>query len=128
MIFFFFQAEDGIRDLTVTGVQTCALPILLGHRGRPDVDLDGLKERGLEFPGEHHHCPGCRCDQREDDEISRSEAAQPERWGERSDGANGLREAEVHGSSTVSRERASGEPGRLTPQSLVAVNGVRLFT
>src|SRR2546430_12684300 len=29
----FFQAEDGIRDLTVTGVQTCALPIYLG-RGR----------------------------------------------------------------------------------------------
>src|SRR5688572_33206690 len=35
---FFFQAEDGIRDLTVTGVQTCALPIshLLGRlRRRP---------------------------------------------------------------------------------------------
>src|SRR5256886_6884047 len=29
-IFFFFQAEDGIRDLTVTGVQTCALPIFGG--------------------------------------------------------------------------------------------------
>src|SRR2546430_6186017 len=28
--FFFFQAEDGIRDLTVTGVQTCALPIFDG--------------------------------------------------------------------------------------------------
>src|SRR5256885_11021656 len=27
MIFFFFQAEDGIRDYKVTGVQTCALPI-----------------------------------------------------------------------------------------------------
>src|SRR5256886_3547985 len=27
LVFFFFQAEDGIRDLTVTGVQTCALPI-----------------------------------------------------------------------------------------------------
>src|SRR3989475_7836300 len=27
---FFFQAEDGIRDLTVTGVQTCALPIYVG--------------------------------------------------------------------------------------------------
>src|SRR5216683_3966839 len=27
MSFFFFQAEDGIRDLIVTGVQTCALPI-----------------------------------------------------------------------------------------------------
>src|SRR6266516_5474242 len=27
VFFFFFQAEDGIRDRTVTGVQTCALPI-----------------------------------------------------------------------------------------------------
>src|SRR5205823_8830012 len=27
-VFFFFQAEDGIRDKLVTGVQTCALPIL----------------------------------------------------------------------------------------------------
>src|SRR5437764_13156950 len=30
---FFFQAEDGIRDTSVTGVQTCALPIL-SHQGR----------------------------------------------------------------------------------------------
>src|SRR5688500_19898676 len=28
--FFFFQAEDGIRDYKVTGVKTCALPILVG--------------------------------------------------------------------------------------------------
>src|SRR5205807_3532062 len=28
LMFFFFQAEDGIRDYKVTGVQTCALPIL----------------------------------------------------------------------------------------------------
>src|SRR5438552_17174325 len=45
-IFFFFQAEDGIRDDLVTGVQTCALPISgrtetalpisCGRRGRPD--------------------------------------------------------------------------------------------
>src|SRR5688572_31551911 len=33
-IFFFFQAEDGIRDLTVTGVQTCALPISAVHADR----------------------------------------------------------------------------------------------
>src|SRR5688572_31467181 len=45
--FFFFQAEDGIRDLTVTGVQTCALPILgvaleeAARRGH-DVDVDAL--------------------------------------------------------------------------------------
>src|SRR2546426_8971217 len=30
--FFFFQAEDGIRDYKVTGVQTCALPIYRGGR------------------------------------------------------------------------------------------------
>ena len=37
VIFFFFQAEDGIRDWSVTGVQTCALPIY--HLGQlsPDV-------------------------------------------------------------------------------------------
>src|SRR5258706_8193849 len=33
--FFFFQAEDGIRDWSVTGVQTCALPILAPPVGGP---------------------------------------------------------------------------------------------
>src|SRR2546430_3475739 len=33
LVLFFFQAEDGIRDLTVTGVQTCALPICPRERG-----------------------------------------------------------------------------------------------
>src|SRR2546429_1420615 len=42
-LFFFFQAEDGIRDVAVTGVQTCALPISpfparpsIHRRPRPD--------------------------------------------------------------------------------------------
>src|SRR5256885_11351069 len=38
LYFFFFQAEDGIRDYKVTGVQTCALPICEpapGRAGRP---------------------------------------------------------------------------------------------
>src|SRR5256886_8662517 len=35
MAYFFFQAEDGIRDLTVTGVQTCALPISIRHTAHP---------------------------------------------------------------------------------------------
>src|SRR5688572_21946503 len=35
---FFFQAEDGIRDLTVTGVQTCALPIFLQKLNYPGAD------------------------------------------------------------------------------------------
>src|SRR5258707_8049033 len=33
--FFFFQAEDGIRDIGVTGVQTCALPICLSLKADP---------------------------------------------------------------------------------------------
>ena len=38
---FFFQAEDGIRDDLVTGVQTCALPILIMSRvmGFPSVAI-----------------------------------------------------------------------------------------
>src|SRR3989475_7432516 len=46
-LFFFFQAEDGIRDLTVTGVQTCALPIAdracQEAPGRLDVQLGGQR-------------------------------------------------------------------------------------
>src|SRR6266568_5832852 len=38
-LFFFFQAEDGIRDGTVTGVQTCALPI---YGGRAVAVLEAL--------------------------------------------------------------------------------------
>src|SRR3989449_4035072 len=47
---FFFQAEDGIRDVAVTGVQTCALPILvlLGHGDdEAQVALDELLHRFL---------------------------------------------------------------------------------
>src|SRR5256886_8447853 len=61
--FFFFQAEDGIRDLTVTGVQTCALPIyhiLQAHGDADDVrvareDLDACHAPRLAFrEGEAH--------------------------------------------------------------------------
>src|SRR5229473_6550981 len=40
LFFFFFQAQDGIRDKLVTGVQTCALPIS-GRRGDPRRDASG---------------------------------------------------------------------------------------
>src|SRR5690606_40711928 len=39
LMFFFFQAEDGIRDFHVTGVQTCALPILPAEPGAPPIPL-----------------------------------------------------------------------------------------
>src|SRR2546422_7837395 len=46
--FFFFQAEDGIRDVAVTGVQTCALPISRGAgdpRPRPHRPVTRLRAR-----------------------------------------------------------------------------------
>src|SRR5690606_40891079 len=39
---FFFQAEDGIRDFHVTGVQTCALPILFHGSGMPSAIRNSL--------------------------------------------------------------------------------------
>src|SRR5437868_7402508 len=54
--FFFFQAEDGIRDRNVTGVQTCALPILLPGGASTDflvaehldvpMDLNAVQQAG----------------------------------------------------------------------------------
>ena len=52
IIFFFFQAEDGIRDWSVTGVQTCALPIFYmsgfgaagSTLGVPDIGLMSATE------------------------------------------------------------------------------------
>src|SRR2546430_6874051 len=61
VIFFFFQAEDGIRDLTVTGVQTCALPISRLRPGRREVERSDIEVRDLlrrkqrEAPPTTHH-------------------------------------------------------------------------
>src|SRR5687767_15507191 len=44
MFFFFFQAEDGIRDKLVTGVQTCALPIFHERDVRLLVVVDAMVE------------------------------------------------------------------------------------
>src|SRR2546422_11228018 len=54
--FFFFQAEDGIRDVAVTGVQTCALPILAatglgGDDARPRLEVGS---RRAERPRARH--------------------------------------------------------------------------
>src|SRR2546422_7397763 len=62
--FFFFQAEDGIRDVAVTGVQTCALPI---YRAR---GADEAGERGDD-------------DQPHQDSVDGVERPQPQRSEER---------------------------------------------
>src|SRR2546429_2001222 len=48
--FFFFQAEDGIRDVAVTGVQTCALPISVQTVGRGCESMRAQK-RQRRYPG-----------------------------------------------------------------------------
>ena len=42
---FFFQAEDGIRDRLVTGVQTCALPISVGRTGDDAASFQGRTQQ-----------------------------------------------------------------------------------
>src|SRR2546429_4758641 len=58
-VVFFFQAEDGIRDVAVTGVQTCALPIFR-HSGRTSrdepygaVEEDSFLARKPRYPRSH---------------------------------------------------------------------------
>src|SRR5581483_12196512 len=48
--FFFFQAEDGIRDIGVTGVQTCALPILPWDETRSFAVGEHARARGVDAP------------------------------------------------------------------------------
>ena len=47
VFFFFFQAEDGIRDIGVTGVQTCALPICTFCVLLPNVSSDTLEKHNF---------------------------------------------------------------------------------
>src|SRR5205085_6614945 len=61
IFFFFFQAEDGIRDLTVTGVQTCALPIYRAVRRSRERERGAgvVPARELVGPGSRErHQPG----------------------------------------------------------------------
>src|SRR2546429_6967863 len=54
IIFFFFQAEDGIRDVAVTGVQTCALPIY-GFDSVPTAQLLVKRPFDSDHPSEIRH-------------------------------------------------------------------------
>src|SRR2546430_11316616 len=81
IVFFFFQAEDGIRDLTVTGVQTCALPIYRLRerlrRGRGPAAAgrgDGEGAAGGDHDDDRGDCDqaGCRQGAEELHEIGRA--------------------------------------------------------
>src|SRR5438876_143640 len=57
MFFFFFQAEDGIRDGRVTGVQTCALPISSSRRSRSNdmVTVSADQKIRIRLKAYDHH-------------------------------------------------------------------------
>src|SRR5215469_10906684 len=57
--FFFFQAEDGIRDLYVTGVQTCALPISTLRPARSSAMCWSIHGRAL--PSSSMTARSCGC-------------------------------------------------------------------
>src|SRR2546422_4217472 len=97
--FFFFQAEDGIRDVAVTGVQTCALPIYELERGRLQPrrgDVLGDLCQVLPRPLEHERLvgagQGAEPQVDEHDHAERTEAARLE-----------LRRSEEHTSELQSR-------------------------
>src|SRR5207249_9359873 len=79
-LFFFFQAEDGIRDRNVTGVQTCALPIFLPGERRvaPGFDVPDLETsvRALQYEPAPIPAEG-------EDLTARMRGARPERSEER---------------------------------------------
>src|SRR5207302_5540531 len=104
--FFFFQAEDGIRDFHVTGVQTCALPIWSLRAGYL-VACDGgrsqiRKAAGIEFPG---------WDPTTSWLIAEVEMAEEPQWGIRQHGTGGIRSEERRVGKEC-RGRGGGGEGR----------------
>src|SRR5437870_11227683 len=74
-IFFFFQAEDGIRDGHVTGVQTCALPILSTDSPGPTPGRPAYSGRNPTRRGDRAATAGSRSEERRVGKECRS------RWG-----------------------------------------------
>src|SRR5437762_8896510 len=84
---FFFQAEDGIRDTSVTGVQTCALPISAAAEW-PDaanhtaqISLAHLRAASPPAPARTHKLPGPRYETEKAKQEFRSRLAAVNRYG-----------------------------------------------
>src|SRR2546430_16126580 len=106
-MFFFFQAEDGIRDLTVTGVQTCALPIsrysarwrryryrFLDRPARPALergrcwhvrnrlDVDAMSKAASALVGKHDWTSFCSASEPADSRVREMRSARVARHGD----------------------------------------------
>src|SRR5712675_2288857 len=85
-VFFFFRAEDGIRDVAVTGVQTCALPIFTEGALQAALDRRGIEYALMEGEGAFY---GPKIDLHMKDVLGRSwqmgtiqlDAIMPQRFG-----------------------------------------------
>src|SRR5262249_57217314 len=94
--FFFFQAEDGIRDWSVTGVQTCALPISHRDEARDIADRERREahQRGEREPAERHRAAA--------EEIGRASCRERV---ENSGGDGPLKKKETRGRADEGRRR-----------------------
>src|SRR5216683_6633519 len=121
--FFFFQAEDGIRDLIVTGVQTCALPIsrpmlalprcFAEVAGLPLTDANGSDVVGDEVSSTRYDRPACT------GMLNVALVCEP------------TTVAPVPPSTTVTAWPGHGvriEMGLLVPETIATVDGVPLLT
>src|SRR5437773_11851618 len=61
-VLFFFQAEDGIRDRDVTGVQPCALPISVSEQPRHKIEQRGFAAAGMADDGDELAALHCKVD------------------------------------------------------------------
>src|SRR5687767_9650634 len=110
-VFFFFQAEDGIRDKLVTGVQTCALPIFPNGQQKHDADnhkqhLDEKRNRTPPRRGvldEQQHTG-----EEIDDEADGNCGKDPVESGEWSVAAGNAKEAQVEEPTCANQDRHSG--------------------
>src|SRR5438046_8922755 len=68
--FFFFQAEDGIRDWSVTGVQTCALPISC-DRERSDRRATARARPAPASGARRRECPPCGSSRSEERRVGK---------------------------------------------------------
>src|SRR5260221_11805032 len=64
MLFFFFQAEDGIRDHCVTGVQTCALPILSPASAASSASKRTISKPSTRKASRRRNDASCRSEER----------------------------------------------------------------
>src|SRR6266404_8562072 len=105
-VFFFFQAEDGIRDKLVTGVQTCALPIL--HRR-----MGASTERSTSAAATRDRGPA-RSNRREPrDLLARRPSACPRRFAPRGEApAGGARAARAFRRDATGCEHDCGRAAR----------------